>query len=217
MGFSNVSIVGAGPAGCGIAIACAAEGLPVTLVRSSRGDLGAVRARLERRLAVCVDLGELESDARDAILTRIAITSSQSAVADAEIVIDATRCDNRARRAMLATLESRMSSGAVLATCASADRLAEIAEVLRRADQLVGMRFALPATGFAGRGPAAPASLDLRVELAFLPETAPGVIGACRGLAARLRKTPTEHPSTPPPPVRYREWLSEPPPPAAAE
>jgi len=41
--FNTVSVVGSGPLGCRIALACAVEGMPVALVRASRGDLDAIR------------------------------------------------------------------------------------------------------------------------------------------------------------------------------
>jgi len=199
MSFSSVSIVGAGPAGIGIAIACAAEGLPVSLARGARTTvLDAVRTRIERRLALCVTLGVIQETDRDAIASRIEVIADASRAPDADLVIDAMECDPRSRRAVLATLESRLSSGAVLATGCDGARLSEIAEVVRRPDQLVGMRFALPVT----RSP--------HVDLAFLPETAPGVIAACRAFVATLRKTPSERSSVPPR-IGYREWLSAPP------
>ncbi|MDQ3031604.1 MAG: 3-hydroxyacyl-CoA dehydrogenase NAD-binding domain-containing protein [Myxococcota bacterium] len=197
MAFSAVSIVGSGPVGCEIALACAAEEMPVVLIRGARSDVDAIRARLTRRLAIAVELGELTSAETIEILARIEIGSDLGRVDDADLVIDTTVCEPRARRAMLATLESRLSSGAVLATSASPDRLGEIAEALRRPDQLVGMRLQQLAPR------------DVQVELTVLPETAPGVIGAARGFCAMLRRTPLET-ATPPSRVGYREWLSQP-------
>jgi 3-hydroxyacyl-CoA dehydrogenase len=202
MAFSTVSIVGSGPVGCGIALACAAERMPVTLIRGSRGQLGPIRARLERRVAVAVELGELTAEGARAILERIEIVSDLGGAAESDLVIDTTIRDPRARRAMLATLESRLSGGAVLATATAPERLAEIAEALRRPDQLVGMRIQQAAA--TGGLPA-----DVQVELTVLPETAPGVIAAARGFCAMLRKTPLETKSQPPR-VGYREWLSAP-------
>lgn len=103
---------------------------------------------------------------------------------------------------MLATLESGLSSGAVLATTAP-ESLAEIAEALRRPDQLVGMRLTpAPMMGRNGRP-------ELSVELTVLPETAPGVIAAARAFCAMLHK-PSLETASQPPGVGYREWLSIP-------
>lgn len=203
MSFSSVSVVGAGPTGIGIAIACAAEGFPVSIVRAARGTpLEVIRARVERRLALCVELREIKGEDRDAIAARIRVVPDPSQTGESDLVIDAMQCDARNRRAVLATLEGRLSGGAVLATGCEGQDLSAIAEVVRRPDQLVGMRFEVPVT----RSP--------RVDLAFLPETAPGAIAACRAFVSLLRKTPSERASVPPR-IGYREWLSAPP--AAAE
>lgn len=194
--FNTVSVVGSGPLGCRIALACAVEGMPVALVRASRGDLETIRTRLSRRLGLGVERGEIAAAERARLESRIEVTSDLGKVADVDLVVDATSSEPRARRALLATLESRMSGGAVLATAATPERLAEITEALRRPDQLVAMEL---------RGDAP----DLGVLLTVLPETAPGVVAAARAFCERLRRTPLQHQSEPPR-VGYREWLSQP-------
>jgi 3-hydroxyacyl-CoA dehydrogenase len=200
MGFSSVSIVGAGPQGCSVALACAADGLPVTLVRAARADLAHVRRRLEQRVDLGLQRGDLERGCRDEILGRIHVTADLARVAEDDLVIDVSHCDPRARRAMLATLESRLSASTVLATTVPADQLASMAEVVRRPDQLVGMRFVVGE------------QLDAQIEIAFLPETAPGVIAACRSFVSTLGRTPLVH-ADQASRVGYREWLSSSPPP----
>lgn len=198
MSFSSVSVVGAGPTGIGIALVCAAEGFPVWVVRAGRStSLDAVRARLERRLALSAELGEVKAGDRSAIASRIRVVRDPSQALEPDLVIDAMQCDPKNRRAMLATLEGRLSDGAVLATGCEREHLSAIAEVVRRPDQLVGMRFEVPVT----RSP--------RVDLAFLPETAPGAIAACRAFVSMLRKTPRERASVASR-IGYREWLSVP-------
>lgn len=199
MSFSTVSVVGSGPVGCGVALACAAEGIPVTLVRAQAGDPDAIRDRLTRRLALAVEAGAIAASEAADRLTRIEIARDLRHVAGSDLVIDATHLAPRARRALLATLESRMSGGAVLATCAPWEELSSIAQALGRPDQLVGMRFHVPAAS------------EARVELAVLPETAPGAIAAARAFCASIGKDALESKSDPPR-IGYREWDSLPPP-----
>lgn len=193
--FNTVSVVGSGPLGCRIALACAVEGMPVALVRASRGDLDAIRTRLSRRLGLGVERGEIAREERERIEARLEITRDLGRVSDVDLVVDATRSEPRARRALLATLESRMSGGAVLATAAMPEGLAEIAEALRRPDQLVAMELR------DGDGDG--------VLLTVLPETAPGVVAAARAFCERLRRTPVQQQSQPTR-IGYREWLSQP-------
>jgi len=197
MSFSAVSIVGAGALGCEIALACAAVGIPVSLVPLHRGALPEVRRRLERRLALGVALGSLAPAAREALAGRIALAPDLALAAEADLVIDATACDPKARRAMVATLESRLTPGAVLATGGPGEHLPAVAEAVRRPDQLVGLRFT-----FAAGQP-------VRVDLTLLADTAPGVAAGCRGFVADLGSgSLVEHGAVAR--VGYREWLSSP-------
>lgn len=202
MAFSSVSVVGTGPVGMEIALACAAEGMPVTLIRASSGDRDIIRGRLIRRLQPAIEQGELTELAATELLGTIDVVHELERAAGGDLVIDATIREPRARRAMLATLESGLSSGAVLATTAP-ENLAEIAEALRRPDQLVGMRLT-PGSVIGRNG-----RPELGVELTVLPETAPGVIAAARAFCAMLRK-PSMETASQPPRVGYREWLSIP-------
>jgi len=194
MAFSTIGIVGSGPAGCSVALACAIEGFPVILVRAFRSDVEAIRTRIAQRLGIAVERGALRTEDRERVESRLVLTGDLRRCADADLVIDASRCDLRSRRAMLATLESRLSSGAVLATSAPPEQLEPIAEVLRRPDQFVGMRV-LPHD-----------AIDVRVELSMLPETAPGVVAACRAFVSRLGRTALER-DVQPAPIGYREFI----------
>lgn len=196
MSFGNVSIIGAGPVACGIAIAVARNGVPVTMVRAARGDVKLAMERVDRRLGWEVDAGELSEAERAVVRARVDIATDLNAVRDSDLVIESTTSDVRAKRATLATLETYLSGGAVLAVNAPSHHLTELAEVLRRRDQFVGMRFFHPATH------------THLVELGLLADTAPGVAAACRAFCGWLAKTPvvqTETEGTPR--VGYREYL----------
>lgn len=191
MTFSSVTIIGSGPRGCILAIGLA-RGAQVTLVRAGRADAAAVHRTLSSRLAAAVERGEVSEAERTEIVSRIQVAGELAEV-DAELVIDATSSPPRARRALLATLEGRLSDAAVLASIAAPDELAKIAEVLRRPDQFVGVAFDTE---------------RVDVDIAPLPDTAPGVVAACRAFVAYLGRTPHERESIAPR-VGYREWLSD--------
>lgn len=180
MSFSTVSVVGSGPVGCGIAIAIAQVGVPVTIVRATSGEVQSTIARVERRLTILVDSGSLAPSERQRVRARIDVSGQLSQVASSDLVIETTFGDARTRRARLATVEGQLSAGAVLAVNAEARELPQMAEVLRRRDQFVGMRFFHPATH------------TTLLELGFLGETAPGVVAACRTFCSWLAKTPVE-------------------------
>ncbi len=200
MTFHSVSIVGAGPLGCELAITCAAAGVPVVLVRAtgtgSAAAHGQVTLRLGARLESRLADGSITEQARAAIEAGIELSAELTHASSSDLVVDATAFEPRARRALLATLESKLSVGAVPASVAASEQLVKIAEVLRRPDQFVGMRF-MPSSS----------PRSALVELTVLPDTAPGVIAACHGFVGWLGNTALERASQPPR-IGYREWLS---------
>ena len=194
MSFSGVSIVGAGPVSGAIAVAIARIGTPVTIVRAAHADLDRVLTRIDRRLGWEVDAGALTPAEREVVRARIDVATDWSTLAGSDLVIESTAGDAKSRRALLATIEASLSGGSVLAANASAHHLPALAEVLRRRDQFVGMRFFHPAT---------PASL---VELGLLADTAPGVAAACRAFSSWLSKDLVVR-AEGQPRIGYREYL----------
>lgn len=193
MSFGTVSVVGASPVACEIAIDIARVGMAVTLVRSARGGLDLVESRVDRRIRWQLDSGHLSPTEAHAIVGRIEIEKDLSAVSQSDLVIESSFGDLRSRRALLATLEGKLSSGAVLASNCASSQLAAVSEVVRRRDQFVAMRFMHP-------------NPSKQLELGFLADTAPGVMAACRTFCGWLSLIPTES-SQGTPRVGYREFL----------
>lgn len=180
MSLSTVAVVGTGPQGLSIAEAVAAADLPVVAVcvTGARRDLA--RRRLLKTLSMRVDLGELSAHEAEAIASRIRFTRDLAQVRECDLVIESVVGDVRNRRAILATLEHTISRGSVLASNAPRSLLPQIAEVLERKDQFLGLRFFHPA------------SHTPLVEVVPLPETAPGARFACETFCRWLGKTPVE-------------------------
>ncbi len=178
MSVSSVAVVGAGPKGLSIAEAIAAADLPVTVVCIHAASEERAIRRLRRTLAMRVDIGELGATAAEAIFANVKVARELGAAAEADLVIESSVGDVRARRAFLATLEGRMTRGSVLASNTAERHLASMAEVLVRPDQFLGLRFFHPATH------------TPLVQVMALPETAPGAVFACHTLCRWLGKTP---------------------------
>ncbi|MFO0714449.1 MAG: 3-hydroxyacyl-CoA dehydrogenase NAD-binding domain-containing protein [Sandaracinus sp.] len=206
MSFSSIGVVGSGPLGCAIAIAIARTEVSVLLVRAMRGDAALAARRIESRLRYFLDAGEITEDELERAREGIRIVDDLALLAPCDLVIESVPGDDLARRAVLATLESRLSPGAVLASNSAPEDLSAIAEVLRRRDQFVGLRFfASPLSERAGARTSLPSASV--VELSLLVETAPGVAAACKAFARSLGTTTIEH-STGVAHVGYREFLS---------
>jgi 3-hydroxyacyl-CoA dehydrogenase len=180
MSMSTVAVVGAGPKGLSIAEAVAEAEMPVTVVCVTGARVDHARRRLARTLSLRVEVGELNRAEADAIFERVRFTRDMSAVTESDLVIESAVGDVRSRRAILATVETRMSRGSVLASNTTHGQLASMAEVLVRPDQFLGLRFFHPATH------------TPLVEVMPLPETAPGALVACHTFCRWLAKTPVE-------------------------
>lgn len=180
MSLSAVAVVGTGPEALSIVETVAEADLPVVAVCVTGARRALARKRLLKTLSMRVALGDLSSDEADAIASRVHFTRDLSEVRDCDLVIESVVGDVRARRAILATLEHKISRGSVLASNAPRSLLPQIAEVLERRDQFLGLRFFHPA------------SHTLLVEVAPLTETAPGARYACEAFCRWLGKTPVE-------------------------
>lgn len=180
MSVSSVAVVGAGPRGLSVAEAIAAAELPVTVVCVTPGREERALARLRRTIAMRVEVGDLARSRADELLELIRVERELGAAADADLVIETAIGDVRARRALLATIEGRMSRGSVLASNTTHTLLPSMAEVLVRPDQFLGLRFFHPATH------------TPLVEVMPLPESAPGAVFACQTLCRWMGKTPVE-------------------------
>lgn len=209
MTFSCVGVVGSGPVGCAIAIAVARVDVPVVLVRATRGEGGHAARRIEARLRYFLEAGEMNEEEVVRARGGIRLEDDLAVLGGCDLVIESVSGDERARRAVLATLEPRLSSGSVLASNSPPESLPALAEVLRRHDQFVGMSF------FSGAAADAAPRRDVRpslpskrlVQLGLLADTAPGVAQACKAFARDLGTTTIER-ATGVANVGYREFLS---------
>ena len=180
MTISEISVVGCGPRGLSIVEAVAQAGLSVLAVSVTARGVEQARHRLDRKLSLRLASLELDQASVDAIRRRIRFTRDLGEVVGSDLVIESAVGDAMARRALLATIEGRVSAGAVLASNATRAELPKLAEVLVRRDQFLGLRFFHPATH---------TSL---IEVIALPETAPGALVACQTFCRWLAKTPVD-------------------------
>ncbi len=180
MSLSAIAVVGTGPSGLSIAEAIAEANVPVVAVCVTGGRRDLARKRLEKTLSMRVDIGELTEARASEILGHVTFTRDLADARDCDLVIESTVGDVRSRRALLATIESTISRGSVLASNAARSQLPQIAEALGRKDQFLGLRFFHPATH------------TPLVEIAALTETAPGARFACETFCRWLGKTPVE-------------------------
>jgi 3-hydroxyacyl-CoA dehydrogenase/enoyl-CoA hydratase/3-hydroxybutyryl-CoA epimerase len=135
-----VHVIGAGVMGGDIAAWCALRGLQVTLQDRSAELVDAALARALPLFAKRIrDAGE-----RAAAQSRLKADVAGSAVASADVVIEAIYENLEAKHELFARIEQQLKPGALLATNTSSLTLESIATALQSPQRLVGLHFFNP-------------------------------------------------------------------------
>jgi len=141
----RVGVVGLGAMGAGIAQLCIEAGVE-TVGREVSAELGErSRDRIAHFLTRKVEKGQLEQDARDAAIARLALTTELADFAGCDLVIEAIVEELAPKQALFEELERVCPEDAVLATNTSALSVTEIASATSTPERIVGMHFFNPA------------------------------------------------------------------------
>src|SRR5215218_9351343 len=143
--IQKVGVVGLGAMGAGIAQLCVEAGLD-TVGREVTAELGEkARDRIAHFLTRKVEKGQLEQEARDEAVGRLALTTELDAFADCDLVIEAIVEELEPKQELFAELDRICRPDAVLATNTSALSVTKIAEAVDRPERVIGMHFFNPA------------------------------------------------------------------------
>jgi len=142
--MSQAAVIGAGTMGNGIAHVFAQHGWEVTLVDVSADAieraLGTIRANLERQ----VKKGTLPADQPPVVLARIRTSTELSAVAGADLVIEAASERAELKFELFRALDGVCGSGTILASNTSSVSITQIAAQTRCPELVIGMHFMNP-------------------------------------------------------------------------
>jgi len=142
---SQVTVVGAGIMGHGIAQLCAQSGFQVNLVDVSQAALDQALAKIEASLQTLVRKGRKTQEEAEKILGRIKpLTVLEQAAGQTDLVIEAVTEDLDLKKKVFADLDRITPSGAVLATNTSALSIGQIALATNRPDKVIGLHFFYP-------------------------------------------------------------------------
>ena len=141
----KAAIIGAGTMGGGIAMCFAGAGIPVTVIDTTQEALDRGLERVQGNYATSVKRGSIAQAQMDDRLALITGATDRGAAADADIVIEAVFEDMDVKKEIFADLEKRVKPGTILASNTSALDVDEIASVLERPQDFVGMHFFSPA------------------------------------------------------------------------
>lgn len=141
----NISVIGAGQMGNGIAHVFAQSGHNVTLIDISQASLDKGMATIAKNLDRQVAKGSLSEDQKTATLRNITTATDMAAgVRNAELVVEAATENVDLKLRIFRDLDASAPAGCILATNTSSISITRIAAVTKRPTHVIGMHFMNP-------------------------------------------------------------------------
>lgn len=143
--MKNISVIGAGTMGNGIAHVFAMYGFQVSLVDVSPEALTRALGTISSNLDRMVKKETITDADRTSTLANIATyTSIAEGVKDAEVVVEAATENIALKLEIFRQLDAYAPAGAILASNTSSISITKIAAVTKRPEQVIGMHFMNP-------------------------------------------------------------------------
>lgn len=143
--IKTVAVIGAGTMGTGIAMACASNGFPVTLIEMSTEPLQRGLKKISDTYLSLVKRGRLTEEAGQKYIDAIKGEIGLEHAANADLIIEAVFEDMTVKKDIFASLEKIAKPDAILTTNTSYLDVNEIAGVTKRAKNILGLHFFSPA------------------------------------------------------------------------
>jgi len=144
MAIETIGVVGAGQMGNGIAHVAALSGYRVLLQDVARAQLDRALSTIEKNLGRQVKKEQITADTAAAALARIQATTEPSALAPAELIIEAATENIDLKLKIFQGLSQVAAPGALLASNTSSISITRIAAATDRPEQVIGMHFMNP-------------------------------------------------------------------------
>ncbi len=175
----QISVLGAGTMGHGIAHVAALAGFDVVLRDLEADRVAAGLGRILENLEKGVEKGKLTEEVRARAVTRLrGETELEAALYGADVVIEAIVEDVDIKRVLFQECERLVGADVLFASNTSSLRIGSIAAPLAHPERLVGMHFFNPV------------HLMKLVEIVVGARTAPAATALARALGERLGKDP---------------------------
>jgi len=143
--MKNITVIGAGTMGNGIAHVFAQSGYEVTLVDISEAALEKAKATVTKNLDRLIKKERITEEEKAATLNRLSTsTDLPKGVANADLVVEAATENVDLKLKIFKQLDENSPSSAVLATNTSSISITKIAAVTKRPDKVIGMHFMNP-------------------------------------------------------------------------
>ena len=143
--MKNISVIGAGTMGNGIAHTFAQFGYQVNLVDVSQEQLEKGIKTIDKNLSRMVSKEKISEDDKNATLANInKFTDLSKGVKEAELVVEAASENEKIKLDIFKQMDEACSADTILATNTSSIPITKIAAVTNRPQQIIGMHFMNP-------------------------------------------------------------------------
>ncbi len=174
----QVAVIGAGTMGGGIAMNFLNAGIPTTVLDLDEASLQRGVAAIRNNYSISVQRGRLDEAAVESRMALLNPVTEYSAIADADLVIEAVFERMDIKQAVFRQLDAVCRPGAILASNTSTLDVDAIAAVTRRPQDVIGMHFF------------SPANVMRLLEVVRGRETAADVIVTAQKTGRRIGKLP---------------------------
>jgi len=177
MDVKTIAVIGAGTMGRGIAYASALGGFQTVLEDVSEEILEKAVAWIEEAFEEGVKRHKVEAPVKEAAMARFGVSQSvESAIRDADLVIEAVPEDVSMKRELFRTLDNRGKAGAIFASNTSSLSISSFAGEMSARDRCIGMHFFNPVP-----------KMRL-VEIVRTEHTSEETVKTCTAVAHRMQK-----------------------------
>ena len=143
--MKNISVIGSGTMGNGIAHVFAQSGFNVSLIDISEPALEKAVATITKNLDRMVQKEKISEADKDAALSNITtFTSTEEGVKNADLVVEAATENFDIKKKIFETMDTHAPAGAILSTNTSSISITKIAAATKRPDKVIGMHFMNP-------------------------------------------------------------------------
>jgi 3-hydroxybutyryl-CoA dehydrogenase len=143
--MKNITVIGGGTMGNGIAHVFAQHGFSITLVDIAQSALDKAVATIGKNIDRQIAKGALTESDKSAILGRIQTqTDLASGVAHADLVVEAATENVELKLKIFKEIDDKAPANAILATNTSSISITKIAAATKRPEQVIGMHFMNP-------------------------------------------------------------------------
>ncbi len=143
--MKNITVVGAGTMGNGIAHVFAQNGFQVSLVDISEKALEKALSSIERNLDRMLSKEKITLEAKNITLDNIStFTELAEGVSKADLVVEAATENIELKKKIFAQIDEISPENAILATNTSSISITHIASITKRPEKVIGMHFMNP-------------------------------------------------------------------------